>query len=96
MKFDLPVPLLREVIRSRIREGRKLLVAHPGPVSPMVSVEAHLLGAILQLATMRQPIMPKIALEFINSMVQGMTTEKEIIEWKMKHIPQHYKENGTL
>ena len=28
-------------------------------------------------------------------MVQGITTEKEIIEWKMKHIPQHYQENGT-
>jgi len=95
MKFDLPVPLSREVICSRIREGRKLLITHPGPESPMVSVEAHLLDAILQLATMRQPIMPKIALEFINSIVQGMTTEKEIIEWKMKHIPQHYQEDGT-
>ena len=95
MKFDLPVPLLREVIHSRNREGGKLLIVHHGPVPPMVSVEAHLLDAILQLVTMRQPITPKIALEFINSMVQGTATDKEIIEWKMKHIPQHYQEDGT-
>ena len=82
MKFDLPVPLLREVVCSRIREGRKLLIAYPGPVSPMVSVEGHLLDAILQLATMRQPIMPKIALEFINSMVQGTTTERKLLSEK--------------
>jgi len=73
---------------------KKLLVAHPGLVSPMVSVEAHLLDAILQLVSMRL-IMPKIALEFINLMVQGTTTKKKIIERKMKHIPQHYKEDGT-
>jgi len=61
----------------------------------MVSVEAHLLDATLQLVTMRLPVTPKIALEFINSMVQGTIIEMEIIEWKMKHIPQHYQEDGT-
>ena len=55
-KVDLPdnEPLCKEVIHSRIRDGRKLLVTHyPGPIFPMVAVKALLLDAIVQFATMR-------------------------------------------
>jgi len=37
-------------VESRLRPRRKVLVANPGPVSPMVSVELHVVDWILQLA----------------------------------------------
>ena len=61
-KFDLPDDILlsKDTVMSHLKPGRKLLVAHHGPVSPMVAIEAHLIDLILQLASMQQPIMPKI------------------------------------
>ena len=53
-KFDLPddISLSKDTVMSRLKPGRKLLVAHRGPVSPMVAIEAHLIDLILQLASM--------------------------------------------
>ncbi len=43
-------------VESRLRPGRKVLVGNQGPVSPMVTVEVHVVDWILQLAAMRQPV----------------------------------------
>jgi hypothetical protein len=56
-------------VESRLRLGRKVMVGNQGPVSRMVTVEAHVVDWILQLAAMRQPIIPKLSLQLINSMV---------------------------
>ena len=65
---------------------QNLHIAHPGPVPPMAAVEANLLDVMLQLATMRAPVTPKIGLEIANSMVKGTATEAQIVEWKRKHV----------
>ena len=83
-KFDIPeeISLCKDTMMSHLKPGRKLLVVHHGPVSPMVSIKAYLIDLILQLAYMQQPIMPKIFLAFMNSMVQGTITANEIVECK--------------
>ena len=60
----------------------------------MVAIEAHLINLILQLASMRQQIMPKIFQAFVNTMVQGTITAGKIVEWKKKHTPQHCENKG--
>jgi hypothetical protein len=72
-------------VESRLRPRRKVSVANPGPVSPMVSVEAHVADWILQLASMRQPVTLKMALQLINSMVEGTEVQEKVCEWKKKH-----------
>ncbi len=79
-RFDLPDVLDYKSIESRLRPGRKVLVGNRGPVSPMVSVEAHVVDWILQLASMRQPVTSKMVLQLINSMVEGTEVKKQVIE----------------
>ena len=55
----------------------------------MVSVEAHVVDWILQLASMRQPVTPKMALQLINSMVEGKEVQEKVREWKKKHLKEH-------
>lgn len=88
-RYDLPDVLDYKSVESRLRPGRKVLVANPGPVSPMVSVEAHVVDWILQLASMRQPVTPKMALQLINSMVEGKEVQEKVREWKKKHLKEH-------
>ena len=61
-KFKIPndVSSSKATVISCQKPGRKLLITHHGPVYPMVATEAHLINLILQLASMQQPIMPKI------------------------------------
>jgi hypothetical protein len=73
-------------VESRFRPGRKVLVGNRGPVSPMVTVEAHVFDWILQLAAMRQPVTPKMALQLINSIIEGTGVEDKVREWKKKHL----------
>ena len=82
MKFNLPEELSQKTVESRLKPGRKIFVARPGPVSAMVTVEAHVVEAILQLAMMRQPITPNVALEFMYDLVKGTVVESDIYQWK--------------
>ena len=80
--FDLHTPdkISKEIVRTRLRNGRNIMVAHRGPVSPMIKVEAYLVEVILSLSAMRQPVTPPIALELINSAVKGTATEQQILD----------------
>ena len=53
------------------------MVAHPGPNSPMIAVESYLVDMFTTLAAMRQPVTPAVALEAINSVIQGTVAEAE-------------------
>jgi hypothetical protein len=82
MQFNLPEELPQKTVESKLKPGRKIFVAHPWPVSAMVTIEAHVLDAILQLAMMRQPITPNVALEFMYDLVKGTVVESDIYQWK--------------
>jgi hypothetical protein len=84
--FNLPEDSIsKETVQSRLRVGRNLMVAHPGPNSPMIAIESYLVDMLTTLAAMRQPVTPAVALEMINSMIQGTVTESEVREWKKKY-----------
>ena len=53
----------------------------------MVHIESYFLDVILQLAVMRQPVIPTIALKIINSMIKDTTIEAQIVEWMKKILP---------
>jgi hypothetical protein len=97
-RYDLPDVLDYKSVESRLRPGRKVLAANPGPVSPMVSLEVHVVDWILQRASMRQPVTPKMALQLINSMVEGTEVQEKVCEWKKKHLKEHKinKDGPTL
>ncbi len=83
--FDLPEDSIsKETVQSRLKAGRNLMVAHPGPNSPMTAIESYLVDMLTTLAAMRQPVTPDVALEMINSMIQGTVTESKVREWKKK------------
>jgi hypothetical protein len=83
--FDLPEDSIsKETVRSRLRAGRNVMVAHPGPNSPMIAIESYLVDMLTTLAAMRQPVTPAVALEMINSVIHGTVTESEVREWKKK------------
>jgi hypothetical protein len=47
-KFDVPIGCLKKTtFKTRVKEGRKKMCAHRGPLSPMYGVEAHLLKCLL-------------------------------------------------
>ncbi len=52
------------------KNGRNF-VAHPGPHPPMFTIESYLVDAFTSFAATTQPDTPSIALELINSMIQG-------------------------
>ncbi len=54
----------------------------------MVTVEAHVVDRILQLAAMRQPVTPKMAHQLINSMVEGTEVKEKVHEWKKKNLKE--------
>jgi hypothetical protein len=74
MKLNLPEELSQKTVENCLKPGRKIFVAHR-PVSAMVTVEAHVIDAILQLAMMSQSITPKVALQFMNDLVKGTVVE---------------------
>ncbi len=94
-KYDLPDVLDYKSVESRLRPGRKVLVGNRGPVSPMVTVEAHVVDWILQLAAMRQPVTPKMALQLINSIIKGTGVEDMVCEWKKKHLKESEIDEDT-
>ena len=69
-----------------MKPTRKTTTAGKGNVSTFIVHEAHLLGIILQLAVMHQPLSPSAAIQLINSMVETQLFQHEIIEWKAKHL----------
>ena len=72
-------------------------MAHGGKVSPMSWVEVHLVDVIMTMASMQQPIMPKLGITLANSMVKGTDAEHEINEWQKKSFPfgNSSTENGN-
>ena len=70
------------------------MVAHPGPNSPMIAVESYLVDMFTTLAAMRQPVTPAVALEAINSAIQGTVAEAEVREWKKKVLKEEDDESS--
>ena len=52
----------------------------------MEEIEVVLLEMILSLARIGKPVTPMQALEIANSLVKNTEKEKEIKEWKQKHL----------
>ncbi len=67
--------------------------AGKGTTSPLIVLETHFLDIILQLAVMHQPLTPSGAIQMINPLVETSHFQREIIEWKAKHL--ELKEDDT-
>jgi hypothetical protein len=72
------------MLLMRLREMRKTITGGKGHVSSMISIEAHFIDLILQLASMHQPLTATDTLNVINSMVETSKLGKEVMEWKKK------------
>jgi hypothetical protein len=53
----------------------------------MITLEAHFLDMILELAATHQPVTLTDALALINSMISTSNLSNAIIAWKKKHLP---------
>jgi hypothetical protein len=56
-----------------------------GQTSPMLEVETYLVELILKLAEMRQPITTSQGLQLVNSLINGTSIKKHVIEWKKRN-----------
>jgi hypothetical protein len=61
----------------------------------MLALEAHFVDVILQLATMRQPVSTREALELINSMVKTQNLSASIVTWKKQNLPGAFASNDS-
>jgi hypothetical protein len=75
-----------ETALSRNKVGRKLKVKHRGTNSPMAGIEGHLLAAILRRAALRQPVSCAEGLELANSLIEGTTTQLDLMAWKKANL----------
>ena len=73
-------------IQSRFKPNHQLLVAHPGPYSPMIKIEPLLLDMLLQLSDMNAPVTCREGLELARSLVKDSSMIEEIKSWKDKHL----------
>jgi hypothetical protein len=64
---------------SRNKVGRKLKVNHRGTTSPMAGIEGHLLAVIIRRAALRQPVYCAEGLELANSVIEGTTTQIDLM-----------------
>ena len=85
--------ICKATMLTRLKSKRKTTTAGKGNISPLIALEAHFLDIILQLAVMRQPLTPSGAIQLINSLVETSHFQREIIEWKAKHLA--LKEDDT-
>jgi hypothetical protein len=70
------------------------MVANPGPNSHMIAVESYLADMLTTLAAMRQPVTPAVALEAINSVIQGAAAKAEVRNWKKKVLKEEEDESS--
>jgi hypothetical protein len=70
----------------RNKPGHKLKVKHHGAVSPMIGIEAHLLGPILHRAALRHPVSCAEGLELANSLFDGTQVQFDVMDWKRKNF----------
>jgi hypothetical protein len=73
-------------VLSRNRTGHKFKVQHPETLSPIVGIEAHLLGIILRRAALRQSVSCAEWLKLANSRIEGTAHKLCLMEWKKKHL----------
>jgi hypothetical protein len=75
----------KETVRTRCKEGRKLLLASLGPLPCILELEPFFVETFMKLAAMRQPVTPTESLQFINATVKSAGLEKKVQAWKQKH-----------
>jgi len=88
-KLSLPddVTISKLTIQSCFKPNHQLLVAHPGPYSPMIKIEPLLLDMLLQLHDMNAPVTCREGLELTRSLVKDFSMMiEEIKSWKDKHL----------
>jgi hypothetical protein len=73
-------------VLSRMKPGHKFKVKHRGTVSPMIGIDAHLLGIILRRSDLRHPVSCAEGLELANSLTEGTHAQVDLMEWKEKHL----------
>jgi hypothetical protein len=70
-------------VRQRVKRNSNS--GHVGQTSPMLQVEPYLVELIIKLAEMRQPITTSQGLQVANSLINGTSTKKTVIEWKSRN-----------
>ena len=84
-KRNLKETILPNGIRQRFYR-KKLTIRHkPGQISPLDRIEPTIIRIILQMARIRQSISPSRGLRLINSLIDNMPIQEELIEWKRKY-----------
>jgi hypothetical protein len=78
-------------VRQRLKRGSTC--GHVGHKSPMLEVEPYLVELIKKLCEMRTPITTAQGLELANSLVEGKSIEKSVLQWKAKNC-HAYKLHG--
>ena len=56
-------------------------------VSPLVKIEPIIVNIIVQTARMRQCLTPSKGLMLVNSLINGTSVPKKLIEWKRNNTP---------
>jgi len=94
-KFNIPHDIIisENTVRQRVKRGSKS--GHVGQSSPMLELEPYLVELIKKLADMRTPVTTAQGLELANSLIEGKSTQKQLIDWKSKNC-HAYKMKGTV
>jgi len=61
----------------------------------MAQVEPYLVELIDQLAKMRAPVSTKQGLELANSLINGTSTQEDVLRWKQKNCDS-FRQNGKI
>jgi hypothetical protein len=95
-KFDLDdsINICCGTVRQRVQQNSN--GGHIGQTSPMLDVEPYLVDLIIQLGEMRQPITTSQGLQLVNSLINGRSIEKKVIDWKKKNCHAFKVGKGKL
>ena len=84
----------KSTIRTRVLKNA-LICTHAGQCSPLQKIEPILVQIIVQMARIRQPLTPSEGLQLVNSLIDGMHIQQELIQWKRKFSINSYGYVGT-
>ena len=82
-------------IRTRVLKN-SLNCTHVGQCSPSQKIEPVLVRIIVQMARIRQPLTPSEGLQLVNSLIDGMPIQQELIKWKQKFSTNSHGYVGSV
>ena len=83
---DVNIPL--RTICQRVVRNNLIVDNHHcgGHLSPLVSIDDIVVGILIQMSRIRECLTPSVAIELVNSLIEGQPIQKHLIEWKKKSL----------